>query len=63
MPSFKRVGMLYGKSGGMPLRQEFHYQSIFVATLALGSRPNQKEACKVASQEKAWESHRMFLGV
>jgi hypothetical protein len=28
MPLFKRVGTLYGKIGGMPLYQEFHYGSI-----------------------------------
>jgi hypothetical protein len=29
MPSFNRMGTLYGKSGGMPLHQEFHYEPIF----------------------------------
>jgi hypothetical protein len=28
MPLFKRVDMLYGESGGMPLCQEFHYEPI-----------------------------------
>jgi hypothetical protein len=28
MPSLKRVGMLYGEIGGMPLHQEFYYQPI-----------------------------------
>jgi hypothetical protein len=26
VPSFERVGILYGKNGGMPLHQEFHYK-------------------------------------
>ncbi len=29
MFSLEKVGMLYGESGGTPLRQEFHYESIF----------------------------------
>jgi hypothetical protein len=28
MPLFKIVGMLYGKSNGTPLHQEFHYELI-----------------------------------
>jgi hypothetical protein len=28
MPSFEKVGTLYGKSGGTPLCQEFHYKPI-----------------------------------
>jgi hypothetical protein len=26
---FERVGTLYGKNGGTPLHQEFHYDLIF----------------------------------
>jgi hypothetical protein len=29
MSLLEKVGMLYGKSGDTPLRQEFHYKSIF----------------------------------
>jgi hypothetical protein len=29
MPSFEKVGMMYGESGGMPLRLKFHYKLIF----------------------------------
>jgi hypothetical protein len=29
MPSFKKVGTLYGENDGMLLHQEFHYKSIF----------------------------------
>jgi hypothetical protein len=29
MSSLEKVGMLYGKRGGTPLRQEFHYKLIF----------------------------------
>jgi hypothetical protein len=29
MPSFEKVGMLDGESGGMPLCQKFHYEPIF----------------------------------
>jgi hypothetical protein len=29
MPSFKKVGMLYAKSNGTPLHQEFYYELIF----------------------------------
>jgi hypothetical protein len=29
MPSFERVGMLYGENDGTPLCQEFHYELIF----------------------------------
>jgi hypothetical protein len=57
------MGTLYGKNGGMPVCQEFHYESISVTTLALGLWPKQKGACKVANQEKARESHCMLLGM
>jgi len=29
MPLLKKVGMLYGESGGTPFYQEFHYEPIF----------------------------------
>jgi hypothetical protein len=29
MPLFKRMGMMYGESGGTLLRREFHYELIF----------------------------------
>jgi hypothetical protein len=29
MPSFEKVGTLYGENSGMPLHQEFHYELIF----------------------------------
>jgi len=29
MPSFKRVGMMYGKNSDMALHLEFHYEPIF----------------------------------
>jgi hypothetical protein len=40
-----------------------YIDDIFVATLALGSRPRQKGACKVADQKEAQEFHRMLLGM
>jgi len=38
------------------------YFGVFVATLSFGSRPRQR-GYKGASQEKAWESHHILLGV
>jgi len=29
MSLLEKIGMLYGKNGDTPLRQEFHYKSIF----------------------------------
>jgi hypothetical protein len=29
MPLLDRMGTLHGENGGTPLRQEFHYESIF----------------------------------
>jgi hypothetical protein len=28
-PSLEKMGMIYGKNGGMPLHQELHYEPIF----------------------------------
>jgi len=28
MPSFEKMGTLYEENGGIPLRQEFHYEPI-----------------------------------
>jgi hypothetical protein len=36
MPSLKTMGNIYGENGGMPLCQEFHYESIFTWQRKLG---------------------------
>jgi hypothetical protein len=54
----KRISL---RRGQKKLREE-EFVGVFVATLALGSRPRQR-GCKVASQKEGRESFRMFLGV
>ncbi len=38
MRSFEKVGTLYGKSGGTPLCQKFHYKLFFNDPKGLGLR-------------------------